>query len=412
MEIKNCQMIVAQDYLQALKQCHVEDNIRISQTTLEEEQLIKQDLARSCFICPTKTFKDLEFIWLNDYKQHEGNEYHQGRIEGSLIPCTKMTQVIMLLNGFFSTIFQTEKISFSYLDDANRWCGFTLIVLIDCPSIWFASVTTNTPEASKSRQVTVLAPLFSRERFENTMQITNKLSKTKKETLYQGLAEIMQLVDPVLLPMHCLSSQIGNALHCHFIEYYLSGLFDEHGFIRLEHFDRLKNAIKNQANMFDFSTPISNSDVYASEKTTTVVARQFTSLFSGDKSSNHKLINQNVRWASQQLHIIQGLTEFVEDIEEKKNLKQQIDAAIFVLDFNLGIKEVIECASNQNGKSAEKIMETFLNHTKKEENKDKLLSCLDSAILDLLNAQCKLGQDLLVMKDKLTSETIVNTMHF
>lgn len=420
MEIKNCQMIIAQDYLEALKRCNVEDNIRISQQTIDEEQLIKHDLTRSSLICPTKAFKDLEHIWLNEYKQKDGNEYHQGRIEGGIIPCTKITQFMMLFNGFAVNVMHTEKISFSYFDDNNRLCGFTLAVLLDCPSIWFASVTINTTASAKDRQVMVFVPQFSRDRFENNTHVTNTLdrvSKDKKEGFYQGINEIMQLVNPIMLPMNLLSGRIGNALNCHFIEYYLTGLFDEQGFIRIEQCERLKHSIKNQANMFDFSietTHVSNqANASVSEKTTALGKHKLTSYFFADKSPNPKLINQNLSWATKNLNVLQGLIEFVEDLEEQKNLKEQIDAAIFVLDFNLGIKDVIEEAIKKRAgnQSEEKIIETLLKNTSKEDNKEKLLSYIDAAILDLLNAKCKLGHYVLILKDKLTSETIVNTMH-
>jgi hypothetical protein len=243
MKAKKCQMVVAENYLIALKKCHVKDTIRISEMDLIEEQLSERDLARSCLISLNKKFDALESIWLNDYHQGANNEYHQGRIEGSIIPDSKMTQLVMLLKTIGLNEIAFDTIGFSYFDDNDNLCGFTLSVLLNYPSIWCATVTINTTAPADQRQLTVFVPEFSTLMIEDN-PIFN--------TLIPQLRENIELDGPHLIAMESLKNYLGYSLNSHFIKYFVGCIFDKDGAIHLKNFYTLKKSIKNEYSMFDF----------------------------------------------------------------------------------------------------------------------------------------------------------------
>jgi hypothetical protein len=246
MEQKYCRMI-AEDYLVALKKCHIEDTIRFTQEDLTEESIIEKDLDRSSLISVNKSFDVLKSIWLNEYKQAVNNEYNQARIEGAIIPYEKMSALIRLLKLEGFDEITSNNIRFSYFDDNDNLCAFTLTVLTQYPSIWFACVTINTTAAADERQLTVFIPEFTPSMLDNS-QAFNKL--------IPSITENMILDEPLLFTFDLLNDYLGYSLNSHFVKYFIEPLFDKHGVIQLDEFNILQESIKNQHSMFALSDEI------------------------------------------------------------------------------------------------------------------------------------------------------------
>ncbi len=169
MQTKKCQLLVAGDFRVALNQCNINETLNLTQSDLDEQNLIQCDLDRSSLIDLEKNFDIIENIWLTEYKHEEKNEYEQGRIEGSLIPGTKLTKLMLYLKYSLGLeISSTERLGFTYFDDNKNLCAFTLTFLRDFPSLWFAAITVNTASAVDQRQVSIFIPQFSPEMFDKS----------------------------------------------------------------------------------------------------------------------------------------------------------------------------------------------------------------------------------------------------
>ena len=240
MEAKQCQMIVTDDYRIALKKSQIENDIQIPHD--EITHTMRGDLNRCCLISLDKKFDTLENIWLNEYKPGINNEYNQGRIEGSTIPAQKTFNLRMSLTAL-DMIEPSENISFSYFDDNDNLCAFTLSVLKNCPSIWFASVTINTTAPADQRQLTVFVPKFTPLMMNDYPDFTNTIPI---------IEPFMTLDDPQLFKIELLNDYLAYSLNSNFIKYFLEKLFDKNGVIQKDEFNLLRESIKNKHSMFDF----------------------------------------------------------------------------------------------------------------------------------------------------------------
>ncbi|MBA2709767.1 MAG: hypothetical protein H0U57_04135 [Tatlockia sp.] len=257
MRTKNCQMVVAGDFRVALEKSKIKATFAVTQADLEEGGVIQRDIGSSCLIDQEKKFNVLENIWLNEYQHGEKNEYNQGRIEGSFIPGTKMTTLMMYLQFTLAMdIASAERLSFSYFDDNNNPCGFTLTICRDCPSIWFAAITVNTPAPVDQRQVSIFIPEFSPELFDTT-SLANKIpvalekKNISREEFENQIKDQVEMNEPLVFNMQLLGEHFGFALNNLFIQNALANLFDAQGNIQLNEFDLLSNSIKSKSSMFD-----------------------------------------------------------------------------------------------------------------------------------------------------------------
>lgn len=372
MQTKQCQMLKAENYLVALRNCDVSENIDIPEEELTN--IIASDVARSCFISQTE--ESLHPIWLEKYKQDENNKYYQGRIEGNIIPSTKMTHLRMLLNQYGFSV-DAQIISFTFRDDNNKLCGFSLTAWLENPSIWFASLTVNTEACQDNRQVTVFIPEFSKKQF-------------KLEVPQDEITKLMTIKEALVFPMDSFGDYLSDALNCEFISYFLRGLFDSQGQVFPDQFKTLQQAIKNKAPMFDFSR-----EEKALPKPEPISLKQAL-----------LLINTNHAWANKNLEVLKEYIEFTQEEASEENQednKKAMEEANFVLDFNTEIKGAIENLVTEHP-DREQILASLLRDIREIKTREKLFSTLNNAIFDLLqlNKQCPLGEALVKLKNLLT----------
>ncbi len=237
MQLKNCQMIVADNYQLALQKSKVKQNSDYEHDQFNE--LRKSDLTGFCVINPNEEFHELQAIWSNFFNQEQNLESRQQRLEGSDIPGRKMKPFKLLSLPLLSS----ELLHFSYFDDNKNLCSFTLEVLVDCPTIWFASLVTNKAAALDQRQIVVFIPEFS-----------NQLTKQNIELKWfeNSIEAAMKMEEAHLFNMNRLHDYLGYVLNNHFIKYSLDNLFDSFGTVNLEHFRMIKSSLHNQASMFAF----------------------------------------------------------------------------------------------------------------------------------------------------------------
>ncbi|MBA2652614.1 MAG: hypothetical protein H0U73_10165 [Tatlockia sp.] len=276
---KKFQMLVAENHHVALKNCHARSELVIPREALIEEKFLQLDLNRSCIISLDKSFEDLERNWLENYQPDPNNEYNQARIECNHIPDSKLSAISMEVNllnvidDSYGNNDITKTLSFSYYDENDNLCAFALSVFINFPSLWIASVTTNTTAPIDQRQVTVFAPESSRALIEEMMSKDNpnlisKISKAieenklknknregvsqPKDEFYEKITKIIQFDEPNLVNMDLLKDYVDYAINNHFIKSCLTGLFDKNG-INVDLFNYLFNLKRVQSSMFDFS---------------------------------------------------------------------------------------------------------------------------------------------------------------
>jgi hypothetical protein len=230
-------MIVG-DYTLALQKTKVGKIHDYDEEVLRE--LVKSDQASFCVINQNKKFNDLQAIWQNFYALKETDEQLQRRLGGSEIPSRKIHQIKLLSDPDLLS----ELLHFSYFDDNNNLCSFTLETLTSCPSIWFASVVINKAASLDQRQIILVVPEFS----------TSLTEENNKLTWCNHNIEIgMKVEESHLFNMDLLRNYLGYVLNNHFIEYSLTNLFDESGKVNLEKLRIIKNSIHNNASMFAFS---------------------------------------------------------------------------------------------------------------------------------------------------------------
>jgi len=241
-------MLVTGNYEVARERCQIVGNIDIS-TNENLMKFITDDINRSSFISLDMTFDDFKHIWLNEYHHVDNNKYEQGRLEGSIIPGNKMRsfrQTIMMNAGL---VLEPEELDFSFYNDNNNLCSFSLRVLLDCPAIWFAVVTVNTTAPSAQRPVMVFIPEYT----DNLL--TNLAANTKNiniNELYNQVAIDLKIDEPILVNMESLNEYLGYALNSLFIKQCLANLFDKQGNIQLDHFKALRQSLEHKCSMFKF----------------------------------------------------------------------------------------------------------------------------------------------------------------